>query len=623
MSITYFTTLFLVFLRVLAFFIALEVIFPKGFPNTAKILLSLALAYFIVPYAGLVQTTALNNGLLYLWQCICETLTGLILGFFANLTFICARIGGQFLDFQIGYSMMTSYDPTTQSTASLMERLLNMFAVVLFFTIDGHIMLIKELAGSFASVKLGTFVINTQSVMTAFNVFTQFLIIGIKIALPIILVLMITDLVLGLVSRTVPQLNVMLLGVPVKVLAGLAIFMMILPIIMKFMEASFTALPDIYKGFYKLIPVALIFADDGDKTEKATPKKLNEARKEGQVPRSREVTLAITLVTATFMLSIFGDDAFTTFRKMIMVFFSHYMTTNLTEGALGNISKYVLLNGGKVMLIFTLPLLVFGVVGNILQTGFMYTTKPLKPSLDKLNPIAGFKRIFSTRTLVQLLKDIVVILIVGFVGYQFLMSNYEDIAGLNNLVLNNIPHAYLSYVIEIFKRVSFIMVIIAAADFAYQKYKYNKDMKMSKQEVKDEFKQDEGDPEIKGKRKQRMKEIISRTMMTKVPDATVVITNPTHIAVALKYERGVDKAPMVVAKGADRTALRIKEIAKDNNVPIIENKPLARLIFSKVDVEEAIPMEMYQTVAEILALVYKLKEKGKGDSIGRRQKNKS
>lgn len=608
MNITYVTSLFLIFLRVLAFFIALEVIFPRSFPNIAKIMLSFTISIFVIPYVNLSQATVFNNELIYIWQCICEVLTGLILGYFANLTFMCVRIGGQFLDFQMGYSMMSSYDPTSQSNAALIERLLNMFAVVFYFAIDGHIMLVKELVSSFDTVKLGTFVINDKSVMIVFEEFTQFLVIGVKIALPIILVLLTTDLVLGIMSRTVPQLNVMMLGIPVKILLGLFCLILTLPVIIKFMTSTFTALPDIYKGFYKLIPAALIFAD-ADKTENATPKKISKAREEGQVARSKEVPLVVTLVTITFLLSIIGENIFKNLRDQLNIFMQSYLTTNLTETGLTNLYKFFVVNAGKNILMFAIPIMIVGIAANIAQTGFLHVKDATKPKLSKLNPIAGFKRMFSITTVFGLLKDIVVVFIVGLVGYNFLMSNYGNLIKMNNLNFSYLPHEYLSYVIDIFKRISMVMVVIAVGDYAFQKYKFSKDMKMSKHEVKDEFKQSEGDPEIKGKRRQKMREILTRTMMNKVPDATVVITNPTHIAVALKYKKGENKAPIVVAKGADRTALKIKEIAKENDVPIVENKPLARLMFSKVEVNDEIPAQMYQAVAEILAFVYKLKNK--------------
>lgn len=609
MDITYFTSLFLVFLRILAFFIALQVIFPKSLPNTVKIMLALVLAYFIMPYVTISHNTALNNGLLYAWQCICETITGLILGYFANLTFMCTRVAGQFLDFQIGYGMMSSYDPTSQSNAAIIERLLNMFAVVLFFSLNAHEMVIREIVNSFKIVKLGTFVVNSQSVLVSIDVFIKFFTLGFKIALPIILVLLITDIVLGIVSRTVPQLNVMILELPIKILIGLTCLMMVLPIIINLLISSFSYLPDIYKNFYKLVPIAFIFADNGDKTEDATPRKLSKARDKGQVAKSKDVTLAITLVTATVMLATTGNYIFDGLKGMMMTFFQSYLKGTLTEDGLQHILAFSIINAGKCIFLFAIPLMIFGVVGNILQTGFIRVKEPFKFDINKFNPISGFKRMFSKRTVEELLKDIIVVAITGFVGYEFLMNNYGDIVKLSNLMIDYIPKEYLTYIVDIFKRISVIMVIIAAFDFVFQKRTYKKEMKMTKKEVKDEFKDDEGDPEVKGKRKKKMRELLNKTMMNKVPDATVVITNPTHLAVALKYERGVDKAPMVVAKGADRTAIRIKEIAKENDVPIMEDKPLARLIFAKVDVDEPIPMDMYQAVAEILALVYKLKKR--------------
>ncbi|URZ00909.1 fused FliR family export protein/FlhB family type III secretion system protein [Clostridium felsineum] len=609
MSIAYFTSLFMVMLRVFAFFIAFQVIFPQSFPKMLKVMLSVCVAFFVMPYIDLSQVSALNNGLLYTWQCICEILTGLILGFFANLMFLCVRIGGQFLDFQIGYSMMTAYDPTSGSSASLIERFLNMFSVVLFFSVGGNEVVIHEIVNSFKTVKLGTFVINDQSVMAAFDVFVKFFTIGFKIALPVVLVLLITDIVMGLMSRTVPQLNVMILGLPIKILLGLTCLMIILPLIANILITSFSSLPDIYKEFYKLVPVGLIVFADSEKTEEATPKKKGEARKKGQVARSKEVPLAATLVTITFIISLFGDNFFTGLRVMMQTFFQSYMTKNLTELGLRDIIIFVILNAGKFIFMFGLPIMVVGIVANIAQSGWLVTTEPIKPDFKKLNPISGFKRIFSITTVVNLLKDLVVITVLGVIGYKFLMANYGDIANLNNLMIDYIPSAYLTYIISIFRIVAVVMIVIAGFDFVYNKYKYKKDMKMTKHEVKEEAKQAEGDPEIKGKRKQKMRELLTRTMLSKVPDATVVITNPTHISVAIKYERGVDRAPTVVAKGADRTALRIKEIAKENNVPIMEDKPLARLMFKQVEVNEQIPADLYQAVAEILALVYKLNKK--------------
>lgn len=253
--------------------------------------------------------------------------------------------------------------------------------------------------------------------------------------------------------------------------------------------------------------------------------------------------------------------------------------------------------------------MILGILANYIQSGFIFTTETLKPDLKKLNPIAGFKKIFSSRTVVELFKDIILIIIVGFVGYQFVRDNLDKLLIMNTLTFTSLPYALKGIFVGILFRICLIMLIIAIADYIYQRFMHNKELKMTKQEIKEEFKQDEGDPQVKSKRKQKMREMSSKRMMASVPEATVVVTNPTHIAVALKYKEGESSAPIVTAKGTDRIALKIKEIAKENNVPIIEDKPLARLIYEKVDIDGEIPMDMYQAVAEILALVYKMKKK--------------
>lgn len=214
---------------------------------------------------------------------------------------------------------------------------------------------------------------------------------------------------------------------------------------------------------------------------------------------------------------------------------------------------------------------------------------------------------FSARTVVELIKDISLVSIVGYVGFKFLKDNYSAIINLNNLRFHILLEAFGKFAFSIFFKITLIMVVIALADFIFQKRQFKKDMKMTKQEIKEEFKQMEGDPQIKGKIKQKQREMAMKRMMQSVPDATVVITNPTHFAVALRYKDGIDSAPRLVAKGADYVAIKIKEKAKDSDVPIVENKPLARLIYNEVELDSEIPVEMYQAVAEILAVVMKLK----------------
>ena len=213
---------------------------------------------------------------------------------------------------------------------------------------------------------------------------------------------------------------------------------------------------------------------------------------------------------------------------------------------------------------------------------------------------------FSVRTVVELLKDLVLVTIVGVVGYKFLKSRYVDILNLNILRFPILLDTFRQLAVSIFFKITLVMIFVAIADFVFQKKQFKKDMRMTKQEVKEEFKQEEGDPQIKGKIKQKQREMAMRRMMQSVPDATVVITNPTHLAVALKYDENEKGAPKVIAKGADYVAIKIKEKARESNVPIMENKPLARLIYKEVELDEEIPVSMYEAVAQILAVVMKL-----------------
>lgn len=265
----------------------------------------------------------------------------------------------------------------------------------------------------------------------------------------------------------------------------------------------------------------------------------------------------------------------------------------------------------SVLIQILLPIFIVGFavafISDYMQVKWKITTKPLKPKFSKLNPVKGFKKIFSANAIVELIKSIAKILLIGMVAYSFVKSHREDLFLLYGMPL--VPAVIFAgkIVIDLGIRISLIYMLIAVADFAYQKYKFHKDMKMTKQEVKEEYKNQEGDPEIKGKIRQKMREASQRRMMQSLPEADVVITNPTHFAVAIKYDPDTAKAPVVLAKGEDFLAQRIKQVARDNEIEIVENKPLARMLYANVEVGEEIPPELYQAVAEVLAFVYHIK----------------
>ena len=589
------------------FFLVVPVFFPNGTPNTVKTGLTLVMAYILVPGIDYSGIHTINNNMSFIINCMNEAVAGLTLGFIVNLCFMSVRVAGNLMDFQMGFSMMTMFDPNSSSNTTLMERLLYWFSMVVFFIVDGHHMLIKSLMESFSVIKLGNFFLSQDSINVIIRVFIEYFGIGLKIAIPIVLIIFITDLTLGLIGRTVPNLNLMILSLPIKILVGLAAFSFALPIFLRMIENSFYGIPDAIKGFYKTIPLLIIFASD-DKTEEATPKKKSDARKKGQIPKSKDVALALTLLSSTIVLATLGGFVGNELKTTMITFLNNYLTMALDYDSVQKISVIVIWRLAVIFLPIVVPIMLMGILANFLQTGALITGEPLKPDLKKLNPISGLKRMFSMRSLVQLLKDSAIVSIVGFIGYKFIKDNYTYILTLGDLNAAAVIAAVGKLTVSIFFKITIVIVIIALADYIYQRYQFNKDLRMTKQEIKEEFKQQEGDPQIKGKIKQKQREMAMRRMMQEVPKATVVVTNPTHISVALKYEEGQD-APMVIAKGADNVALRIKELAKENDVPIIENKPLARLMYKELEIDQEVPVEMYQAVAEILALVYKLKKK--------------
>lgn len=603
----YFTALILVFIRISSFFLAVPVLFPKAFPNTVKVLLLLSISFMIVPSINTGNIGDINSNYILITNVIAEVLTGLILGYVTNLCFMAIRFAGNLLDIQAGFAMMSLFDPNTSSNITLIENIFYMLASMLFFLSNGHHVLIGAIIDSFNVASIGTFITYDKTLLMIAKSFSDFFTIGFKIALPIVIILLITDITLGLLARTVPQLNVMILGLPIKILLSLGMIALILPLFAKYFASTFDQIPHAIKGIYNTLPLLLIFADD--KTEEATPKKKEEAKKKGQIARSKEVSLAFTLLASAIVIMAFGGFVIELLKSIMYFFLSEKVVSDVNTESIKSLNVYATSKLGIAIGPFAIAIMIVGIAANYAQTGVIKTTDPLKPDFNKINPINGFKRMFSLRTVVELIKDIAVITIVGLICYKFIVSNLNNLMTINTLQIDSIAYSLKEIVTTIFFRVSIVLIVISLADYMYQRWQHNKDLRMSKQEIKEEYKQMEGSQEVKQKRKEKMRELARRRMISEVPNATVVVTNPTHLAIAIKYEEGVSDVPKVVAKGSGAVALRIKEVAKENNVPIFENKPLARLIYSNVEIEDEIPVEMYSAVAEILALVFKTKKR--------------
>jgi flagellar biosynthetic protein FliR/FlhB len=608
----YFLALFLIFLRISSYFIAVEVFFPTGTPQILKGAFSLILSFGIIAGIDYSTVNAINSGYILAFYAVSEVMTGLILGYITNLIFQAVKLAGAWMDIHAGFSMVSILDPTSQTTSTLLGNLSYFISLAFFFIVDGHHVVINMLAESTKIVPIGKTIVYQESLMgvmqTIFNYFT----LGIKIAIPLVLIVVITDVCLGLISRVVPTIPIMIFGMPIKNLLGLITYIILLPLMLKLVGTAIYNLPSIFREIVNLVPaapLALIFASD-DKTEEATPKKKSDSRNKGQIARSKEISVAITMIICTLLISALWGILTNGFKDVIIYFLKFPMLKDFNQGTISNITITVVIKIANYLLPFALPIMIGGIAASLMQTGFLITKEPLKPSFGKLNPLNGMKNMVSKRSLIDLSKNMVVITIVSIIAYQYIATNYQSILGISNLYLPSLGDEVKNLVVGIFKQICIVLVIIAAIDYFLQIRMHNNDMKMTKQEIKEELKQSEGDPQIKGKIKQKQREMGMRRMMQSVADATVVITNPTHLAIAIKYEEnGNMEAPKVVAKGADYVALRMKGIAKEHEVPVIENKPLARLMYDRVEIDEDIPQDLYQAVAEILVVVMKLKKK--------------
>jgi len=350
--------------------------------------------------------------------------------------------------------------------------------------------------------------------------------------------------------------------------------------------------------------------EDSDKTEEPTEHKLQEARKKGQIFKSQEVVSTLMLLITAGVLMGLGGWMFGSLAD-----FTRNTWGDLTANSEFK-SRDVQLDMMWIVIAFLkvlAPLLggafVVAILANIAQIKFLFSTESMQPKLSKINPIQGFKRILSAKSLMELAKQIAKLTVIGWIVYKVLG---EAIPSLVNLQHNDITDTVVltrSICIEIIKKVLVGMTVIAGVDYIFQKKQYMKEMKMSMQELKDEYKDTEGNPQVKGKIRQLMRQASQQRMMEGAANANAVVTNPTHLAVAIKYEAGVDPAPTVVAKGERMVAVQIKLVAEENDIPIIENVELARAVFGACEVGQAIPPELYKGVAEVLAYIYKLKKK--------------
>ena len=344
----------------------------------------------------------------------------------------------------------------------------------------------------------------------------------------------------------------------------------------------------------------------GEKTEKATPKKRQDERKKGKVAKSQDVNTAILLLFSFSILFIFGGMMKESMMTLYRQTFTEFIHWDLTENSVHQIFSGASIEVAKMLAPIVLIAIVAGLASNLMQVGFLFTAEPLKFDLKKIDPIQGAKRIFSIRALVELLKSLLKIVFIATVTFAIIWKFKDDMMMMAFKDIEGALSFFGKTTIIMGISATIALLFLSVFDYAYQRYDFEKNMRMSKQDIKDEHKNIEGDPLIKSKIKEKQRQMAMRRMMSEVPTADVVITNPTHYAIAIKYDENKATAPYIVAKGTDQVALKIKEIAKNNDVVTVENRPLARSLYSETEIGDLIPEHFFKAIAEILAYVYRL-----------------
>ncbi|MCK5681516.1 flagellar biosynthesis protein FlhB [bacterium] len=347
-------------------------------------------------------------------------------------------------------------------------------------------------------------------------------------------------------------------------------------------------------------------AKDPSKTEKPTGKKLSKAREEGQVAKSQEIASAFILIAALVYFYFVGDKFFDQPGYMMRYVFQYALHLEINPATVYNLFLLTVRQMFLLLAPFLLLMVFVGLAANVMQVGFKITPKAMKPKISKINPVSGFKSKFlSLKPLVELVKSCLKIGALGYIAYSVYRQNFAGFFALMNQPVGLILSFIAEVAFQILWRCGLLMLLIALVDYVYQRWEFLDGQKMSKQDIKDEMKQQEGDPEVKARIRSMQMSTARQRMMQDVPKADVVITNPTHIAVALIYDQDGSEAPEVVAKGAGLVAEKIKKIAREQGIPVIENKALARLLFKTVGINQMIPENLYQAVAEVLAYIYR------------------
>lgn len=349
--------------------------------------------------------------------------------------------------------------------------------------------------------------------------------------------------------------------------------------------------------------------DDAQKTEEPTAKKLEKSRKKGQIALSREMNNWVMLLAGTILIASSGGAVLGALKDHLKTYIAEAHVYPASSGNMGIVLGDSFWTIVGIMALPFLALVFAAFISPFLQVGPLFAPEVIKPDFSKISPLKGFKRLFSVKSIMEFVKGIFKLVVIGLVATLLIYPYFGTIEHIIVSPISTMLDEFMSLFIRMMTGILVVLLVVAVIDISFQRSQHHKKMRMTKQEVKDEYKQSEGDPHVKGRLRQLRQERARQRMMAAVPEADVVITNPTHYSIALKYDQENMDAPMCVAKGVDDVALRIREVAKENNVTIYEAPPLARAMYDTIEIDEMIPMEHYQAVAEIISYVFRLKGK--------------
>lgn len=349
-------------------------------------------------------------------------------------------------------------------------------------------------------------------------------------------------------------------------------------------------------------------ADSGERTEEATQQRREDYRKRGQVAQTRELSSVLLLFAGVLVIAVMGQFFFQQLTELFYLSFGESLADNVRDGRVNVLATFAATKMAYMILPVFGIFLVIGLASSVVQTGFLYNEEALQLRWERMDPVAGFKKMFSLRAFIEGLKALLKVSVILFISYLLLRDHLRVLPHLMDFSTGQIMSFLGSLTIRLLSGVGIFMMVLAGADYFYQRWELEKEMRMTKQEIKEEHKSREGDPMIRARIKRIQREMASKRMMTEVPKADVIVTNPTHLAVALKYDETM-VAPTIIAMGADNIAMKIRELAKEHSIPIVENKPLARAMFKTLKIGSQIPKELYTAVAEVLSYVYRLRKK--------------